>query len=336
MIKSFGALSTLDIMPSCQASTPSVTVADVREVDGNAVLFLEEPQTQTPSTSGASRCGWLPGHNTIGFMSRGRSIHEQAQCLLVNAVEVCHRVRDTKGQTGVSKRQRVQALESCSGRELLVELRKRIRGNDSKEQNSRLVEDVVGGITCLPSETVRSVWNMGAKASKPASRAERGRRPDQVEQAAAVPESSKTIWPRLVRIALANARMGRPRSDFCHDLLQLKLAGSQVGQKYLNKDFTVVAETVASRILSSSMATLCAAPLPGLGIPSATWQLKKKSICSRGPGTLGRWLQHRKAVSDNEGECCGAWCDCLHTCYSRINSYFHQCANGWSGWQRFS
>ena len=119
-------------MPSCQASTPSVTVADVREVDGNAVLFLEEPQTQTPSTSGASRCGWLPGHNTIGFMSRGRSIHEQAQCLLVNAVEVCHRVRDTKGQTGVSKRQRVQALESCSGRELLVELRKRIRGNDSK------------------------------------------------------------------------------------------------------------------------------------------------------------------------------------------------------------
>ena len=237
------------------------------------LLSLEDPQQSHKQGDGKS-ASWTPGRNCFGFCSRGHSFDVQTQVLLTNAVEVCIQLSKQKRlpAEGVSKSQRLRALASCSGVELLRELRRRIRNQDCNTKSCRLVDYVVGGLTCLPPSTIRFVWRSCWEGGtpEPKQRSQRGRHATAVSADALNTggSSGKEIMQRNVRIALANATLARPRSDYCHDVLQLQLAGISAGHKYLNRKFPVVVETVASRVLSSALSTLCSTPMSGLGIPS--------------------------------------------------------------------
>ena len=85
----------------------------------------------------------------------------------------------------------------------------------------------------------------------------------------------------MVRQCLANAVRGRPQSDFASDVARLKLAGVEVGEKFLNRHFVTAVEHVGSSVIASSAGIFQRRPLPSLGIPSDVELFFD-------PGTIGR------------------------------------------------
>jgi hypothetical protein len=141
--------------------------------DSEEECYLEEPPRHNPANHGQA---WVVGEKLQGIISRGKSMHEQAQAVIVNAVERCLILQeqpapqDLPEGTGPIN----EIIKAASGKQLLEELSNRLEFPGSCKY-TRLCDRVVAGLVCMPPNTIRKTWRECQKSARPTPKKDRGR-----------------------------------------------------------------------------------------------------------------------------------------------------------------
>ena len=205
------------------------------------------------------------GANTKGFISRGKPINVQARVVIANAVE---RLKQAAPPHGGKKKADLQHVPTKA---LLAELCRRIPCSASVEKlkDRGLAEQLVGSLTCVPTETVSYIWKSFATQGRVDLDASEVLPHDCNEVAVlATLVDGDTSMLFVVRKILCNAVLGRPYSHIVMDFQHHALTGGQLPGKFMNRRTSRVIEFLGANAAASVCGNLLYSRLGGLGIPS--------------------------------------------------------------------
>ena len=242
------------------------------------------PQRRTASTAiaasssmpqpGRQRSTWIPGKNTVGWISggrRGSNLTDQCVVVLANAVAVLQEAAVDGRPAAPSTH-----VKEASTMQLIMELASRLPPCSAEKAAPPCVELVVRLARVSRSTVLRASASAG-RLQKTMHKA--GRRTP-VQHMKRKRESTVQL-KTMVRQSLANAVQGRSHAEFTADMARLQLAGVTIGEKYLQRWFTSTVEHVGACAVACAASHLAHRPLPALGIPS-DFELFMD------PGTIGK------------------------------------------------
>ncbi len=218
------------------------TVSNCEVQGGSSGLTVELPDED--SAPGAQQAGkWAPGYDVGRWVCRlVAPLTVQSQVLVTNVVLASQRVpkivcRQITNALGVVGSHRTSSI--------------------AIQVASALLRLPATTITCCERRVRCNAWQPVDTARAPPADAPQGTR-----------GTDKEVLTVLVREVLAAAYKGRSQQDFTEQLARYSLAGVDIGDKYMSRNFAREVEFLGARVLENQVALDLGRPLLGTGLRS--------------------------------------------------------------------